>query len=604
MSLMIALLLMMLLAHGTMSAPTFTWCDWNTLDWLKMKGDVVDWNATIRRGGVLNFTCVQCDPAVLNGIYDWGVWAETDLRKSDSFLCDTLILGGAIGSLYDAGLLEDLTDVVTTDQRLQWETLSFPTRRFVAEYRERAIAIPYQIEFPMLYYRRDLVSVPPKTWEELIEIAAQVNGTDMNNDGSPDPAICMDGAGDIGRLGLGVFASIMKYKTGERQGFMFDLDDADSLPMVPLLDTVGFAYGFSIIRRMYDFSWQGRWDEPRWTHVSPLWESGQCAMYLTWAAEGGAAMVPAWFIHEHPVHGTSRMPGSRMVYVRETRTLENCTLRLCPFMESGGINRPSLQAGGNRFVVRKNPRNLADIIDMIVVALNAVDVRVHNNVPYRETHFNVSWFVEAGWQEAAAILYLNAIHDTAASLHMVLFPPIPTIEIMWRSIELGMKRACRAGEFHNSTLSDRELASWVNQLAMQRTADAGYNLDTVEAALRAGFVLPQRQGDEGVEVYWIVVPVLLLALILISVGLISVVQMRNGAPSDDMNNVEAISGVGPSEIGYGKASSLENGSFSGLPDGSHSLSGEAGSPSPPTSPNPKGSHSEGKTSLRGVAINV
>ena len=46
-----------------------------------------------------------------------------------------------------------------------------------------------------MYVRRDILSARglamPSTWEDLLDLAAEVNGTDFNGDGVPDRAICI-----------------------------------------------------------------------------------------------------------------------------------------------------------------------------------------------------------------------------------------------------------------------------------------------------------------------------------------------------------------------------------------------------------------------------
>ena len=48
-----------------------------------------------------------------------------------------------------------------------------------------------------MYARRDILSArglaTPSNWEDLLDLAAEVNGTDFNGDGVPDRAICING---------------------------------------------------------------------------------------------------------------------------------------------------------------------------------------------------------------------------------------------------------------------------------------------------------------------------------------------------------------------------------------------------------------------------
>ncbi len=46
-----------------------------------------------------------------------------------------------------------------------------------------------------MYYRRDVLAAhglsPPVTWEAFLDVAARVNGTDMDGDGQPDFGVCL-----------------------------------------------------------------------------------------------------------------------------------------------------------------------------------------------------------------------------------------------------------------------------------------------------------------------------------------------------------------------------------------------------------------------------
>lgn len=46
-----------------------------------------------------------------------------------------------------------------------------------------------------MYYRRDVLLAagvpPPVTWDDFLEVAAFVNGTDMNGDGVLDYGVCL-----------------------------------------------------------------------------------------------------------------------------------------------------------------------------------------------------------------------------------------------------------------------------------------------------------------------------------------------------------------------------------------------------------------------------
>ena len=59
---------------------------------------------------------------------------------------------------------------------------------------------------PLLYYRRDVLArlgqPVPETWQQLLELAELINGTDLNEDGVLDHALCVDvDPGQAGQAG-------------------------------------------------------------------------------------------------------------------------------------------------------------------------------------------------------------------------------------------------------------------------------------------------------------------------------------------------------------------------------------------------------------------
>ncbi len=50
-----------------------------------------------------------------------------------------------------------------------------------------------------MYYRRDVLAAAklpvPATWDDLLLVAQTLNGSDFNNDGRPDYAMCLQIAG-------------------------------------------------------------------------------------------------------------------------------------------------------------------------------------------------------------------------------------------------------------------------------------------------------------------------------------------------------------------------------------------------------------------------
>jgi ABC-type glycerol-3-phosphate transport system substrate-binding protein len=63
-------------------------------------------------------------------------------------------------------------------------------RDLSAVYDHQTVGIPLDGDILLLYYRRDLFAkhglTVPQTWDDMLELASRMNGTDTNGDGQPD----------------------------------------------------------------------------------------------------------------------------------------------------------------------------------------------------------------------------------------------------------------------------------------------------------------------------------------------------------------------------------------------------------------------------------
>ena len=72
-------------------------------------------------------------------------------------------------------------------------------RRTSANSDRRSVAKPSSLmvdgDFQMVYYRTDVLAEaglePPVTWEDYLDVASKIHGTDMNGDGEADYGSCI-----------------------------------------------------------------------------------------------------------------------------------------------------------------------------------------------------------------------------------------------------------------------------------------------------------------------------------------------------------------------------------------------------------------------------
>ncbi|KAG2428781.1 hypothetical protein HXX76_011481 [Chlamydomonas incerta] len=91
----------------------------------------------------------------------------------------------------------------------------------------------------------------PRTWDELLALAAAVEGRDMDGDGHPDHGLCLDLARGCKLWSVlsAVYAS-MAQTEGRAQGVWFDVGS-----MAPLLDNPAMAAALALVRRLAAQSW-------------------------------------------------------------------------------------------------------------------------------------------------------------------------------------------------------------------------------------------------------------------------------------------------------------------------------------------------------------
>jgi multiple sugar transport system substrate-binding protein len=115
----------------------------------------------------------------------------TGTNSYDAFVFDPQWMGDYV----PPGYLEDLTDRVEADKRLQWDDIAPFFRDFSATFEGNVYTIPLDGDFQMVYYRKDLLErdnvAPPATWDDYLSIAKRYHGKDLNEDGRADYGSCI-----------------------------------------------------------------------------------------------------------------------------------------------------------------------------------------------------------------------------------------------------------------------------------------------------------------------------------------------------------------------------------------------------------------------------
>ncbi|GIM12082.1 hypothetical protein Vretimale_15512 [Volvox reticuliferus] len=204
--------------------------------------------------------------------------------------------------------------------------------KYGAMYGERRMAVVLGGFVPLLYWRRDLFAAanlmgPPTTWDALLAVATILNGTDMNGDGKPDAALClqMEDCLDANIILSNILASMTQYQ-GPSSGWLFRPEDMSPLASGPPLE-----HALELFRNLTRLEARGA-TGCSFTH--PAFFSGACAMTIKLAQHFKIAQLNHPELHG--LVGAAPLPGSTKVWDRVSNTWlfcgsETSTTSPCPY---------------------------------------------------------------------------------------------------------------------------------------------------------------------------------------------------------------------------------------------------------------------------------
>ena len=329
------------------------------------------------------------------------------------------------------GYLEDLSDRVAADKKIEWDDIAPFFRNFSSTYQGKIYTIPLDGDFHMVYYRTDVLNklnlAPPRTWQEYLNIAKAANGMDMNGDGEPDYGSCIGKArNNQAYWFITSIAAPMLQSKGTSQGVFFNTDNFE-----PLVNNPAYAEALRIYKESTAY---GPPDELNLGvgDTRGLWTSGRCALTLDWGDIGTLAIEEGSKVSD--TTGSVINPGATKVLNRETNELEACNAELCPLTVDGINYAPYAAFGGwsgaiNASADKKVRDALYDFFSYVSQpAQSNVDVTkgITGFNPYRVSQFeNIAPWIKAGMSEEFALNYLGAIQNSLNNPNMVLDLRIP-----------------------------------------------------------------------------------------------------------------------------------------------------------------------------------
>ncbi|KAG2453357.1 hypothetical protein HYH02_001581 [Chlamydomonas schloesseri] len=248
----------------------------------------------------------------------------------------------ALADLYAAGMTLDLSQVVLDPlykDQIAFHQIHQLFRGGVVVAEGTVSALPFGGLIYQMYYRRDVLAKHgldvPATWDEFLDVARIVNGTDMNGDGVPDYGVCLQRPRYcFNGFNLASIWSSFVQSRGTRQGAFFDPDT-----MMPLTNNSAFRTAMELWVALRDY---GPPDEStaQCLPFNMQFVRGRCALTLSWGYQLKANIFLPFSMVRDKV-SVALLPGSTHVLDRSTGELVLCTSRaVCPYASELPIPTP------------------------------------------------------------------------------------------------------------------------------------------------------------------------------------------------------------------------------------------------------------------------
>ncbi|EFJ49433.1 guanylyl and adenylyl cyclase family member, partial [Volvox carteri f. nagariensis] len=380
----------------------------------------------------------------------------------------------------------------------------------------KMLSLPLDASTPLMYYlphvlARNNLSVP-RTWSEVLYVARKINGTDINDDGLPEYAVCFKPDPDCSyasALGM-VLAPYLQYK-GTAQGAFLHPSD-----LTPLFGSPGALAALEGEDCLDSAS-------------ARAFLEGECALAFGW---GDLFKSSELFLDSNSVksrYAISVLPGSEVVYDRDAMVRKDCTAKLCPYglndqpeqivhQEDNSIvyvNRaPYLPYTGLVGVVSADidPAQQQTAFDFLVfLAEHNRELALSRSsfvLPYRTSLLNSSdtslldAFVAAGFDSNATLAYMNATLATLYHSNLVPGPIIPRAEAL-RAL-FGLAAANLSYAQPNPELVSEQLQTAVQEQVVDYDSSTGWRMQLRSAYWNFIDYLPEvprgdPDGDGGRE---------------------------------------------------------------------------------------------------------
>ncbi len=262
------------------------------------------------------------------------------------------------------------------------------------------------------------------TRDDFIEVARQLDGKDLNNDGTPDFGACIERKNVTGWNPAPYFfwtlASSYLQSNGTSQGMFFDAKSMDIM-----VNTTGFLEAAQKFKELAQYG-----PEEDGTFLRAAFVSGRCALSIDWGDIAARSQENVSTVAN--VTGMSLAPGSRNVFNRETKQMEQCTSTLCPLMDANGVNRAPFAAtlgwttAVSRFIPDSRRQAAYDFLSYVSQSAQSIKsvLRALGWDLVRESQMNADLFLNVGFSNITATTFVSASKGAQNHLNAVVDLPL------------------------------------------------------------------------------------------------------------------------------------------------------------------------------------
>jgi multiple sugar transport system substrate-binding protein len=399
-----------------------------------------------------------------------------DLKVAHTY--DILIIPADwAGDIMGGGYVLPLDDFIKKYGFPAWEDVVPTVRNKILSWGGKLYATPYDGDCHIFHWRKDALEVPeyqdkfkdqygyrynipPRTWEEVLDIAKFFTGWDWNKDGKPDygiglvfrrgsqtPWFFIDVVAQYAVMPPEVPGKIDKYR-----GILY----FDPETMEALCDTPGWVEGFRLFRELLKYAPPGaiNWaiGDLRPTFLS---DSPGVAMAVDWGDLGVLSASPEKSRVKDKV-GFSKIPGASKYYDREKGSWVEKFNQIAILNFGGWIGVISKWS--------KNPEAAYHFLSFL--ASPEIDIhdvsegkRDTGRNPYRFSHFeNIDAWVElGGWSRKSAEEYLKVIKSIYDDPNALTDLRIPGQPEYWDALDIAIS------EVLTDIKTPEDAAKWTKQ---------------------------------------------------------------------------------------------------------------------------------------------